>query len=224
MRQNPSFALHELAELRRIVREHPWATLVSATSSGLQASHYPVILEGDDLTIVSHVGRPDDAIHELGQHDVVVILQGPHGYVSPGWYDDTATVPTWNFTAVHLHGRPELLSAEENLRMLDRLVDVFEAPLPAPRRLLGTPDDAALAERVARGTVGFRLRPTRIEAKRKLSQNKPEQVVRSVVAELESDGPYAQPQLAAEMRRAHPFLAGGADAAADGADAGGALA
>ena len=91
--------------------------------------------------------------------------------------------------------------------MLDRLVDVFEAPLPAPRRLLGTPHDAALAERVARGTVGFRLRPTRVEAKRKLSQNKPEQVVRSVVAELEGDGPYAQPQLAAEMRRAHPAAA-----------------
>lgn len=212
MRQNPSFALDDPAEIRRIVREHPWATLVSATSTGLQVSHYPVVLEGDDLTIVSHVGRPDDAIHELGEHDVVVILQGPHGYVSPGWYDADPAVPTWNFVTVHLHGRPELLSPQENLRVLAELVDVFEAPLPEPRRMDATPENADYAERISRGTVGFRLRPTRVEAKAKLSQNKPEHIVRSVVGELEGDGPYAQPQLAAEMRRVHPFLNAAADA------------
>lgn len=216
MRQNPSFALDDPGEIRRIVREHPWATLVSATSTGLQVSHYPVVLEGDDLTIVSHVGRPDDAIHELGEHDVVVILQGPHGYVSPGWYDADPAVPTWNFVTVHLHGRPELLSAEENLRVLADLVDVFEAPLPEPRSMNGTTLNADYAARISRGTVGFRLRPTRVEAKAKLSQNKPEHIVRTVVAELEGSGPYAQAELAAAMRRVHPFLK------TERADAGGA--
>jgi transcriptional regulator len=65
------------------------------------------------------------------------------------------------------------------------------------------PNDPVAIEQLATGTVGFRLTPTRITAKRKLSQNKPAEVVERVIAELDGDGPFAHPQLAAEMRRVH---------------------
>jgi len=208
MRQNPSFAMTDVAELRRLIDRNAWVTLVSQTDEGLVASHYAVLLdeERDDLTIVGHVGKPDDLIHGLGERELLVVVQGPHGYVSPGWYGDAANVPTWNFVSAHLTGVPEVLSTEENLRVLDRLVARFENRMPQPRLLWEPPNDPAYVERLEKGTVGFRLTPTKVVAKRKLSQNKTPDVVDTIIAELSGDGAYANPALAAEMRRAHDAM------------------
>ncbi|MGW9626578.1 FMN-binding negative transcriptional regulator [Microbacterium sp. NPDC055521] len=205
MRQNPSFAMTDPAELRRVIERHPWATIVSAADDSLVASHYVVLLDDtrDDLTVVGHVGRPDDLIHGLGDRELLISFQGPHGYISPGWYGDVASVPTWNFVSVHLTGVPEILSDAENLRVLERMVDVFENRMPDPRGMWTLPNDEAFVQRLAAGTVGFRLTPTKIVAKRKLSQNKPLETVDEILAALEGSGAYANADLAAEMRRAH---------------------
>lgn len=209
MRQNPSFTLADVAEIRRVIEANPWATIMSSGSDGLVASHYAVLLDDDrdDLTVVGHVGRPDDQIHGMGEREMLVVFQGPHGYISPGWYGDVQAVPTWNYTAVHLTGVPEILSAEENLEILDRLVARFEGRMPDPRLMWERPNDETFINRLAAGTVGFRLSPARVVAKRKLSQNKPAETVETIIAELEGDGPYAQPGLAQEMRRAHDAIA-----------------
>ncbi|WP_374946677.1 FMN-binding negative transcriptional regulator [Agreia sp.] len=203
MRRTPAFALTDDAELRRLVTLNPWITLVSHTSKGLVASHYAVLLDDsrDELAIVGHVGRPDERLHELGQHEVMVIVQGPHGYVSPSWYDADPAVPTWNFITAHLSGVPQILDADENLRVLDRLVEHFEQHVDAPRLMRGTAENSAYADAISAGTVGFRLVPTRVEAKSKLSQNRPPETVDRIISELEGDGPYASGALAAEMRR-----------------------
>jgi transcriptional regulator len=211
MRNNPNFALDEVDEVRRLVSEYPWVTLVSATNAGeLVASHYPVILDpaaaDDEIVLLSHVGRPDERLHELGAHEVLVIVQGPHGYISPGWYDAAPAVPTWNFVTAHLHGTPELLGDAENLRVLADLVDAFEDRLPQPRRMNGTAENAAYAARIVAGTVGFRLRVTRFTAKNKMSQNKPADVVERIVTELDGHGPYSNPGLAARMRQSRHGL------------------
>jgi transcriptional regulator len=204
MRQNPSFAMTDVAEIRRLIAQNPWVTLVSSTDSGLVASHYAVLLddERDDLTIVGHVGKPDDLIHGLGERELLVVVQGPHGYISPGWYGDTPSVPTWNFVSAHLSGIPEILTPDENLRVLDKLVAHFENGMPQPRLLWERPNDPEFVARLERGTVGFRLTPTRVVGKRKLSQNKSDDVVETVIAGLDGGGgAYADARLADEMRR-----------------------
>ncbi|QLD10414.1 FMN-binding negative transcriptional regulator [Microbacterium oleivorans] len=209
MRQNPSFAMTDVAELRRVIDDNPWVTLVGTGEAGLVASHYAVLLDGDrdDLTIVGHVGRPDDAILGLGERELLVVVQGPHGYVSPSWYGDAAAVPTWNFVSVHLSGVPEILEPEENLRVLDRLVDRFESSFAQPRGMWSPPNDEDFVRRLERGTVGFRLTPTRVDAKRKLSQNRTDDVVDTIIERVEAGAsPYVDPRLGAEMRRAHEAL------------------
>ncbi|MET1052540.1 MAG: FMN-binding negative transcriptional regulator [Mycetocola sp.] len=204
MRQNPSFVLGDIPELRRLIEHNPWVTLVSSTANGLVASHYAVVLDPDrdDLTILGHVGRPDEAILELGEHELLVVVQGPHGYISPGWYDAKPAVPTWNFVAAHLTGVPEILSAEENYRVLGHLVEHFEKRMPTPRLMEGTAENAEYAARISSGTVGFRLTPTSVVAKRKLSQNRPAETVDRIIDELENGAEYPNAALAAEMRRA----------------------
>ena len=207
MRPNPAFAADDPETVRRLVREHPFATLVSQGRDGLVASHYPILLDEDsvELAIVSHVGRPDEEIHQLGTREAMVIVQGEHGYVSPSWYPDEGfQVPTWNFLVAHLHGIPEILSDEENMATLRRLTAAFERRVDHPRGL----EDLEAARRMARGTVGYRLVVSRFECKAKLSQNKPQATRRSVIAALRQPGPYQQPALAREMERVDLGAAG----------------
>jgi transcriptional regulator len=200
MRYTPHFLLTDEDEVKRLIRENPWATIVSNTAQGIVASHYPVVLEENEpgISIVSHVGRPDERAHELGQHEVLVVIAGAHGYISPGWYENSEFVPTWNHSTAHLYGTPEILSDEENFRVLGELVDFFEKRMPEPVSL--TIDERA-ARRLATGTVGIRIRVTRFDARQKLSQNKPQEVRERIIEALEGDGPYSSQALADEMRR-----------------------
>ncbi|WAB83063.1 FMN-binding negative transcriptional regulator [Microcella daejeonensis] len=204
MRHTPQYLLTEPDEVRRLVRENPWAGIVShVPDRGIVASHYPFLLDeaastGDEIVLLSHVGRPDEQLHRLGESEVLVIVQGPHGYISPSWYAEGDIIPTWNHVTAHLYGTPEILSAEENLRVLSSLTDHFEQHVPEPRGLHLDPEYSA---RVAKGTVGIRLRVTRFDARLKLSQGKTPEVRESIMTHLEGDGPYAHPGLAREMRR-----------------------
>jgi transcriptional regulator len=186
--------------VRRLIAENPWATIVSQNGGELVASHYPVLLdeEADGLAVVTHVGRPDEEVHGLGSGEVLLIVAGPHGYVSPSWYTEHDTpAPTWNFSVAHCYGTPQILEADENLRVLTRLVDHFERHVESP-----VPLDPAVGARLSRGTVGLRLPIERFVCKVKMSQDKEEQSRRRVLAELRGDGPYAHPALADDMERA----------------------
>ena len=196
-------------DVRALILEYPWATMVSATEAGVVVSHYPFLLEetngdendSDEIVVVSHVGRPDERAHGLGSSEIAIVFYGPSGYVSPSWYNVETAVPTWNFATVHAYGVPEILSDEENLAVLERLVDHFEDPLPNPFRMRISAENAAYAERIVHGTVGFRMRITRFDAKEKMSQDKPVEVIDRVTAALDQPGPYQNPALAERMRR-----------------------
>jgi transcriptional regulator len=197
------YEIQDEARVRDLVRSHGWATLVSVADDGAPvASHLPVLLEdtppGEPMSLLSHVGRPDEVLHGLDSgRESLLIVQGPHGYVSPGWYDLTPAVPTWNYVAVHLHCTVELLGPEESYAVLSDTVDRYESVMPEPIRLPGVEE---YAHRIAKGAAGFRLRVTRWQGKAKLSQDKPRAVVERVVTALGSDPHYAQPALAAEVR------------------------
>lgn len=201
MLHRPEFAWAGSDEdVLRLVARHPWATLVSATSSGLVVSHLPAIPASDTrgVEIVGHLARTDAESHEIGACDVVVVVQGEHGYVSPTWYAGGPYVPTWNYVTVHLHGRPRVLTAEATYDVLDRTVEHFESARAHPFRMS---DVQAYADRLAPAVVGFRLDPDRVVAKAKLSQDKPAEDYNGVLRGLEDpDDVHGHPELAAAMR------------------------
>jgi len=196
MRHTPRYLMSDPEEVKRLIRGNPWATFVSPASGGLVASHYPALLleDEDDIVIASHFGRPDEQLHELGRHEVLVIIQGPHDYVSSSLYAPGDLVPTWNHVTAHLYGVPEILSEEENYAMLARLTDHFESRQPHGRSLS---EDEEGTRRAAKGTVGLQMRVTRFDARAKLSQNKTPEVRENIATRFtETNG-----ALAAEMRR-----------------------
>lgn len=196
MRHTPRYLMTDQEEVKRLIRGNPWATFVSPASTGLVASHYPVLLDEDEsgIVIASHFGRPDEQLHELGAHEVLVIIQGPHDYVSPSLYEPGDLVPTWNHVTAHLYGTPVILDEEENYAMLSRLTDHFEQHRAHGRSLS---DDEEGTRRAARGTVGLRMRVTRFDARAKLSQNKQPEVRERITRRFDdTNGPLAE-----EMRR-----------------------
>jgi transcriptional regulator len=197
MRHTPRYLMTDPLDVKRVIRGNAWATFVTNTSKGLVASHYPVILDesrDDEIVIVSHFGRPDDELHELGQHEVLVIIQGPHDYVSSSFYEQDDFVPTWNHVTAHLYGKPEVLSDDENFMMLSKLTDHFEQHFEGGRSLS---EDEEKARQTAKGTVGLRMVVTRFDARAKLSQNKSE----GVKDRIENHFVGSNPQLAREMKR-----------------------
>ena len=200
MRDSPHHAVTDERVVRALIAENPWGTIVSNPGGELVASHYPVLLDDrdDGLAIVTHVGRPDEELHRFGSGEMLLIVAGPHGYISPSWYTELGTpVPTWNFSVAHCYGIPEVLDADENFRVLTRLVEHFERNVDSPVTL-----DPEFGSRLARGTVGIRLPITRFICKVKMSQDKDPQSRKQVLAALRTPGPYYSPALADDMERA----------------------
>jgi transcriptional regulator len=200
MRHNPKHAETDPGVVRALIADNPWATIVSNGEGGLVASHYPVLLDDRDdaLAIVTHVGRPDEQLHQFGDGETMLIVAGVHGYISPSWYSERDTpAPTWNFSVAHCYGVPQILDAEENLRVLTRLVDHFERHVDDPVFL-----DQEFGARLARGTVGVRMPITRFTCKVKMSQDKDAQSQAQVLEALRRPGPYRHPDLADAMERA----------------------
>jgi transcriptional regulator len=201
MRHNPAHAVDDERIVRQLIEENPWATIVSSRGGEMVASHYPILLEerdDGDLSIVTHVGRPDEKVHDFGEREVMVIVAGPHGYVSPSWYTPGDTpAPTWNFIVAHCYGTPEVLPLEENKATLTRLVAHFERRVDDPVYLA-----RETADQLAPGTVGLRIPITRWTAKLKMSQDKSPQSRQQVLEALRKPGPYQNLALVSEMERA----------------------
>ncbi len=127
------------------------------------------------------------------------MFQGPHSYISPAWYRNQNTVPTWNYAAVHAYGVPRLITDPADLRFLiEKLVRFHESQV-------GNLWDIRQAERVMdanlRGIVGFEIPIARIDGKFKFNQNLPAADREGVVRALEKSADQIQRAVAAIMRR-----------------------
>ncbi|MCL2780719.1 MAG: FMN-binding negative transcriptional regulator [Actinomycetia bacterium] len=213
MLEQAEYALGPVDAARELIRANGWALLVSGNGDAApMVSHLPVLLDPDadpdaddaagQATVLGHLPARDAEAHRLGERPVVLVAQGPHGYVSPSWYRAGPYVPTWNYTAVHLHGTPELLDAAGTYRVLELTTEHFEGARPTPWPLESVD---AYARAIAPHAVGFRLRPTRVVAKGKLSQDKPPEVIERVIAALRADPTHANPPLAETMRERFPL-------------------
>jgi transcriptional regulator len=184
------FALDDLAAQHALIEACDFGVVVSHGSDGLFATHIPMLLEageGTFGTLYGHMARANPHPKLFGDGEVLVIFNGPHGYVSPTWYSDRAmNVPTWNYVAVHAYGVPEALPVEGAADVLERITRKYEA-----RRANGWSMNELkenLREMLPQQIVAFRLPIARIEGKAKLSQNKPRSERERVIEGLKAVG------------------------------------
>lgn len=175
----PHFTEDRAEELHRLMAAHPLGALVTHSAAGLDANHLPFELDvtrGPLGTLVAHVARANPVWQSLpADADVMVIFRGAQGYVSPSWYpskhETHRQVPTWNYEVVQAHGRLRILDDEKSVRgIVARLTRRHEAKEPRPWKMGDAPADY-LTDMLGR-IVGIEVELTRLEGKRKLSQNK----------------------------------------------------
>lgn len=195
------------AELFRLIREHPLGMLVTHSSSGLEANHLPFLLveRGNEVrALQAHVARANRVWQDMDPgSEVLVVFRGSEGYVSPSWYpskhETHRHVPTWNYEVVHAHGRVHVHDDERFVRsVVARLTRVHEAGEACPWQMSDAPKDF-LAEELAQ-IVGIEIELTRLEGKRKLSQNRTPSDFEGAVRALEERG---RADLAKSMRDAN---------------------
>jgi len=191
------FRLDDGQRLFEFVERHGFATLLSTGAAGLHVSHVPLVAEraaSGKMRLLGHVARANPQWRALEQaSQVLAIFHGPHGYVSPGWYEQHPAVPTWNYAVVHAHGAARLMDEAELHELLMTLSSKYESHRPRPWKMSGLP--AEFVSGMLAAIVGFEIEVERLEGKFKLSQNRPGEIGR-VIDALDSE----EPALAALMR------------------------
>lgn len=184
------------------MRRHSFATIITHDGHVPHATHMPVMLDegkGPHGTLRSHLARANPQWrHFEDGREVLVAFQGPHTYISPAWYVTSPAVPTWNYAAVHVYGRPVIIHDSEHLAgMLRDLVEFYESGR-AERWSGEIPED--FRDRLIKGLVGFEIEITRIEGKFKLGQNRPGDIP-GVIAALEASSDPMDHDVAELMRK-----------------------
>jgi len=192
-------------DVRRFLSENGFGILVGSVDGKPWATHIPMVFEttadGRDI-LHGHLSKENPHWHFFsGDTETLAIFTGPHAYVSSSWYDHE-NVPTWNYIAVHVYGNIRLLNEEETIESLTRLVDKYEKGNENPVRVSELSEKTM---RQARGIVGFEIAVTRIEAKRKMSQNRDATNYDLVIQHLDASGDPMQQEVAREMERKTPF-------------------
>jgi transcriptional regulator len=197
-----SFREDDPVVLHDLIRRYDFGTLFSAGADGPVATHLPFTLDpqrGEQGTLVAHMARANPHWRAFRpDEEVLAVFAGPHAYISPTWYAEKVTVPTWNYAAAHVYGVPVLVEDPDVLRsQVERLVRDHEAHRdPAWDVGAAEPTMASLLQAI----VGFEIPITRIEGKMKFNQNRSRDDQEGAIRGLEAEGDEAARAVADIMR------------------------
>ena len=173
-----------LDEVREFLKQNSFGILINQTDGRPWATHIPLELdldnEGKDI-LVGHISKANPQWKSFkGNEEVLAIFNGPHSYISSSWYKEEE-VPTWNYIAVHVYGKIQILNDEAVLDSLHKLVDKYEKASTNPVSIHNLSHKTM---RQIKGIVGFQISISDIQATYKLSQTRPEDHPK-IIEELE---------------------------------------
>jgi transcriptional regulator len=196
----PYNRIEKRAEVVEFMRANGFPILVTGTGGVLHASHLPVTVheENDQIVIDMHMAKNNPQWKEFFDDEVLVVFSGPHGYVSPRWYEETERVPTWNYAAVHAYGVPKIISdrkakCESQRRLIESLDPQWLPKFDGLRR--------EYVDMMLDGIVNFSIPVSRLETRWKLSQNRSRREQELIAAELDKSPDSTERALAALTRK-----------------------
>jgi transcriptional regulator len=189
-----SFKQKDIAVLREMMTRIGFVSLVTNDANGFVATQAPVLFDpdhGEHGMLRGHIARANSQWTTATEQEALAIFVGPNGYVSPQWYaakrEHGRVVPTWNYVAVHAHGKVRFSDDRDLLlEIVTRLTEKHEAGFDHPWKVSDAPSD--YVEGMLKAIVAFEMPITRIEASWKLSQNRSEADRTGTVEGLRSRG------------------------------------
>lgn len=200
MHPNAAFRHDDRALLEALIDEVGFGMIFATTPDGPRVAHTPLLQTGDGA-VQFHLARGNALTKHLDGMNVLALVNGPDGYVSPRWYADQEQVPTWNYVALELEGRVRRMDADGLLGLLEALSARQEARISSgtPWTMDKLPPDKLRG--LLGAIIGFELEVQAWRPTFKLSQNKPADERTRVVAGLEGEG---SPAIAQLMRTLAP--------------------
>jgi transcriptional regulator len=181
------YAVTDRQQLHDFIKANGFGIMFSGNGPEPVASHLPFILDedaGEHGTLLAHMAGANRQWRYADGQQVLTVFQGPHTYVSPTWYQEAETVPTWNYVAVHVYGTLKVVKDEQHCqRFIARLTDYYEASLPQPWKAEFTSE---YAQQMMKRIVVFEIEIEKMQGKWKLNQNHPEERRKRVVDVLKT--------------------------------------
>jgi transcriptional regulator len=191
-------------EITTFLRNNSFGILVNLLDGQLWATHIPLELEQNESgkkLLCGHISKDNPQWKGFQSNaDILAIFSGPHSYISSSWYEKE-NVPTWNYIAVHVYGKIKIIEGDDVIASLKRLTDKYEQNSKNPVRL---EDLSEKTMRQVAGIVAFEIEIDRIEAVKKMSQNRNERDYSNIVSELEKTDDAASKEVVAIMKKC-PF-------------------
>jgi len=190
------FIESDIERIISIANTYAFGMIVTVKEGIPFANHIPLMIDGNEpITIYGHMAISNEQWRHFNENtDVLVIYQGPHAYISPSYYENKG-VPTWNYSAVHMYGKASVISDKQRTaKLIEDLSHKYEKGKDNPWQPNYSP--AAL-----NGIVGFEIEVERIEAKSKLSQNKPEGDRKKIITSLRNCAGEAESAVAQLMEK-----------------------
>jgi len=186
-----SFEVTDQHELFSFVRQHGFGQLISHHQGELFVSHIPFLISDDNRRLLCHLARQNPQQEDIEGQKILVVMNGPHGYISPTWYADSG-VPTWNFQAVHIAGKAKVINDPEWVKnVIHGLSEKYESTSPEPWTM-------NYPEQMLNHIVGIEVEILEIKGKYKLSQNRSAADRAGVIEKLNALG---QKELAGVMEK-----------------------
>lgn len=171
--------------MRDIIKENSFALLISSADK-IRATHSMMMLNEDNpenAYIETHISRANPQAKILKDGDEVLCdFLGAHTYISSSWYDHI-NVSTWNYEAVQIYGKVELMNHDELYAHLDKLTSKYENFQQCPMMVKDMGKE--FVEKEMKGAFGIKIVPTEIFIKQKLSQNRKETDFNNIITQLE---------------------------------------
>ncbi len=195
----PAFALDDLQVIHEFIDHYSFGLLVSRDSHEPLASHLPLLLDrsrGTHGVLRGHMAVENAQWKTAADQQVLVVFSGPHAYISPEWYAEDHTVPTWNYIAVHAYGALRVIQDDAAIESL--LMDSIQR-FESEKSRWSIDPGSEFFQRMAQMVVSFEIPIARLEGKWKLSQNHSTVRRRRVIEKLEQSSDPQAREIAAHM-------------------------
>lgn len=193
------FQNNDASTIKAFIKQNSFGILISQSDNKMLATHIPLEFSGDETKLIGHISRANTQWKKFNSlSEVLAIFTGPHAYISSSWYDHE-NVPTWNYIAVHVYGKIEIIEGEQLYQSLKRMVDKYESGSARPVSIEKMSPD--YVRKSIQGIVGFQITITAIEAAYKLSQNRDQKNYKNIIHELEKREDHSSLQIAEEMKK-----------------------
>ena len=134
----------------------------------------------------------------LRNQKVLILFNGPHCYVSAGWYVKKDVASTWNYIDVHAKGKIKFTNEEQTKKIIENITDKYEL----------TESEAAFkklpkeyVDRLVQAIIGFTIEISTIENVFKLSQNHDSKTRESIIEKLMARNDADSHAIAMEMKK-----------------------